>query len=429
VEDATGTFRNVIYTLGAVFVSSLDSFPDPAGSPDPYDITSFSEVAIACPYMVIECRARGGGDPIYRDINIRYDFSTPLSPTVDILSEEGKTAPGGGTYGPRPVITPRVDVLPDGRALTWSTIAGDDVVLYDGVLVARDNQTAPDAGYRWTGGGVYDARISSAGHLMLAGDVDFASGLFAGRRIFVDGVMRVDSGQPFGSGTSGPYFYRGIVDSAGRLHYTHDAGPVAGYALDGRMMMEEGLCEASGQTVTYFSGFDLEDASDSGELVLLEVAVGGFPGTERLVLLETDLGNIVGSCPTVANTTGATATLEASGSTRLGVGPFPMTAVDMPPFQAGLLLCSLTSNVTLNPAGSTGNLCLGGAIGRFMAQIGVSDAGGTLGFTVDPGALPQGAGLIPAAAGEVWGFQVWHRDTTPTGPTSNFSETRAIGFR
>ena len=73
---------------------------------------------------------------------------------------------------------------------------------------------------------------------MLSGDVDDAiTGSYLGRRIFVDDELRVESGQPFGSGTTGGFNYRGHVDDQGRHHFTHQAGPLSGYALGGEVLM------------------------------------------------------------------------------------------------------------------------------------------------------------------------------------------------
>lgn len=265
---------------------------------------------------------------------------------------------------------------------------------------------------------------------MLTGDVDSnPGGVFQGRRIFVDGVMRVDAGQPFGSSVTGPYFYKGAVDSLGRLHFTHDAGAIEGYALDGAMMMEGGLALVDGVTVTGMSGLALEAISPDGRYAAMEVSVDTTPPSQIVCLLETDLGLPVLACPTVANSTGVIGRLEASGSSFLGAGPFPLTAVDLPSGQPGLMICSKTPFFVPNPAGSAGNLCMGGSIGRFIGQIGFSTPAGTLRITVDPLALPQGAGISPALAGEIWGFQLWHRDQVAGVPTSNFTQTRAIQFR
>lgn len=424
--------RDIVYSQGQVLLEEFTTFPDPDGSPDDYLIRDFDRCALAYPYVVVETRVNGGGNASFRAAAIRFDVTVPTAPVAAILWEEGELSPGGGVFGPKPIISSDPDVLFDGRTLTVGTVLGDDVVLFDGVEVGRDRELAPDPTYRWTGGGVYDAQITSAGHLMLSGDVDLdATGAFEGRRVFVDGVLRNGPGQPFGSGTTGPYFYSPAVDRHGRVHFTHDSTTVEGYGIDGEMMMEAGLCTVGGELVLALNTFELVAISDSGRHVILTAPTGDpFAPDIRYGRLETELGGIAGSCPTVANTSGQVGTLLASGSTALTAGPFPMTAAALPPFQAGLLLCSQTPGLVANPGGSVGNLCLGGGIGRFMGQIAVSGADGAIDLTIDPLALPQPAALVAAAPGDLWGFQMWHRDTGPGGaPISNFTEVRVIGFR
>lgn len=428
IRETSGALRSVLYTAGAPWIEQGDTFADPAGGPDDYEIHSISQVAIANPYMAVECSVSGAGDPLQRDAVLRFDFTVPLAPIIEIISEEGTPAPGGGTLGGRPNVTQPLDVLLDGRVLSGTTVDGDNATLFDGAIVARNGQPTPNPTYVW--GLLLGANVSSSGHLALVGDVDLAStGALEGRRIFVDGVMRVDSGQPFGTGTSGPFFYQGFVDRQGRLHYTHSSSSTGGYAIDGDVLMEEGLSTVSGAAVLGFDGLDLKAVSDSGRYAILDPDSDPLNTRDPYALLETALGSVVSSCPTVPNSTGVVSKLRATGSSKIGVGPFPMTASDLPPGQPGLLVCSTTAFVTMNPAGSTGNLCLGGAIGRFRGQIGVSDAAGEIGFSIDAQSLPQPGGFTSAVSGELWGFQLWHRDTSPGGPTSNFSQTRAIEFR
>lgn len=434
VFDGSG-YRDVVMANGQILLEEFFAFVDPAVSPNSYTIRDFTEIAIAYPHLIVETRANGGGSAAFRDIVLQFDLSTPGAPVVTRLAEEGAIS-AGVTWGPRPLISDEMDILADGRGLfsftAMSGLSAEDCIVFDGAIVARATELAPDATYRWTGVGPTHAGVNTAGQLMIGGDVDLASnGSFAGRRIFVDGVMRVDSGQPFGSGTTGAYFYEGRLDELGRLHFTHDAGVVEGYALDGEMMVEAGLALLDGVPIAGMSGgFAIEAISPDGRYVLLDVNESGAAFLDQtLCILETDLGIPVMACPAVPNSTGVIARLEASGSSYLGAGTFPLTAVDVPPGRPGLMICSKTPFFLPNPGGSAGNLCLGGSIGRFVGQIGVAGLDGTLGITVDPLGLPQGGGFLPAVAGEIWGFQLWYRDSSGTGPTSNFSQTRAIRFQ
>jgi len=50
---------------------------------------------------------------------------------------------------------------------------------------------------------------------------------------------------------------------------------------------------------------------------------------------------------------------------------------------------------------------------------------------IDPTDLPQPTGSVAVAAGEIWQFQAWHRDTGTGGggPTSNFTNGVTMLFR
>jgi len=71
---------------------------------------------------------------------------------------------------------------------------------------------------------------------------------------------------------------------------------------------------------------------------------------------------------------------------------------------------------------SQGNLCLSGAIDRFVRTGEVWSVGGDgrmhLQFDLDD--LPQPTLSVTAVAGSTWHFQGWYRDMNPTA-TSNFT--------
>ena len=69
-----------------------------------------------------------------------------------------------------------------------------------------------------------------------------------------------------------------------------------------------------------------------------------------------------------------------------------------------------------------GNLCLGGAIGRYAGPSGIS-------LAIDLTQLPQPTGPVTALPGESWNFTAWHRDTSGMGATSNFTDGLAVTFQ
>ena len=106
-----------------------------------------------------------------------------------------------------------------------------------------------------------------------------------------------------------------------------------------------------------------------------------------------------------------------------------LTAFDLPPNEFGYFIVGQVQGFLPNPGGSQGNLCLGGAIGRFNSLVSATDASGVVEMTVDLGVLPQPSAFVSALPGETWYFQLWHRDTVGGVPTSNYTGSRAILFR
>jgi hypothetical protein len=85
----------------------------------------------------------------------------------------------------------------------------------------------------------------------------------------------------------------------------------------------------------------------------------------------------------------------------------------------------------MNPGGSTGNLCLGGSIGRYTGpgQVQNSGALGTFSLAIDLTDMPTPTGGVPALVGQTWNFQAWFRDAILGLPTSNFTDALALTFR
>lgn len=106
-------------------------------------------------------------------------------------------------------------------------------------------------------------------------------------------------------------------------------------------------------------------------------------------------------------------------------------AVDVHANAFGYFLASLQTQGGVTPPGSAGVLCLGGAIGRYSNFV--LNSGGSASFFLDinPAAISQPTGAVPAMSGQTWFFQAWHRDVPPGGgaPTSNFTNAAGIPFQ
>jgi len=205
-------------------------------------------------------------------------------------------------------------------------------------------------------------------------------------------------------------------------------------------------------------------ADTTGGLYVLDVSLGSLQAGDRIraigtldttcftacnqgdgcifgTLLQSCLPTTVGTayCSGVPNSSGHIGVVGAFGSAQITANDLTIGADGLPPAAATLFLCSRTQGMVTQPGGSQGDLCLGGAIGRFVSQVGLADSSGAFLMSTDPvfapqtfslGALPQPTGSVAAMVGETWNFQAWHRDFVQgLGPTSNFTEGLSITFQ
>lgn len=112
--------------------------------------------------------------------------------------------------------------------------------------------------------------------------------------------------------------------------------------------------------------------------------------------------------------------------------PKRLHALDLHANAFGYFLASpqVTTTAGVTPPGSAGVLCLSGSIGRCSNFVLNTGPAGAFSLALDPTAIPQPTGSVPALAGQVWFFQAWHRDVRPGGgpPTSNFTNVAGVPF-
>lgn len=128
--------------------------------------------------------------------------------------------------------------------------------------------------------------------------------------------------------------------------------------------------------------------------------------------------------PSIANSSGASAAISASGTSAVISNNLSLTVSGMPANQLGYFLCGQFQSYIPGAGGSQGALCLVGRMGRFVSQIQNSGPAGEFSIQVDLGALPV---WRPHAVlvGETWNFQAWFVD----GSSSNFSDGISITFQ
>ncbi|MFT7167257.1 MAG: hypothetical protein ACI80K_000376 [Paracoccaceae bacterium] len=136
-------------------------------------------------------------------------------------------------------------------------------------------------------------------------------------------------------------------------------------------------------------------------------------------------------CMANANSTALTGRMSAAGSLTVSNNDVTLTASDLPPFGFGFFITSDAEGFVTNPGGSAGNLCLLGAIGRFVGpgQIQNSGSGGEIVLAIDLMQIPAPTGFLSVQAGDTRSFQLWHRDSSSGGtPTSNFTNGLRLIF-
>lgn len=124
--------------------------------------------------------------------------------------------------------------------------------------------------------------------------------------------------------------------------------------------------------------------------------------------------------PAVSNSTGFPGRLALIGSAVADANQLELVATDLPRFSFGFFVGSRTQGFVVGPGGSQGNLCLGGAIARFLDSIESSGGSGEIDFSIDLQSIPL-TPVVPAQAGETWSFQLWYRDVNPQN-TSNYTD-------
>ena len=130
--------------------------------------------------------------------------------------------------------------------------------------------------------------------------------------------------------------------------------------------------------------------------------------------------------PAVDNSTGQSGRVFATGSFVAADNIFFLTATQLPANKFGYFVASQTQGFVQSPPGSQGDLCLGGAIARFNAQVQNSGPSGEFAIQVDLTSIPLSPPHM-VVAGETWNFSTWYRDVNP-GPTSNFTDAVSVTF-
>jgi hypothetical protein len=130
------------------------------------------------------------------------------------------------------------------------------------------------------------------------------------------------------------------------------------------------------------------------------------------------------------NSTGGPGFITAMGSTVPANNNVVLAATGLPINSFGYFLTSQTQGFIPNPGGSQGDLCLGGAIGRYTGpgQVKNSGATGSFSLILDLTQTPTPTGFVSVAPGNTWNFTTWHRDSVGGLATSNLTDGLSILF-
>ncbi len=170
----------------------------------------------------------------------------------------------------------------------------------------------------------------------------------------------------------------------------------------------------------------LAEAGDAWSSVASTNGDIGSPGTHVVVDCP-PIGTVY--CTSPANSTGVTAALDVEGSPSIQLNDVLVRCSSMPQQSVGYFLVSMVPGNVAHPGGSTGTLCLGGAIGRYSSFAASSGSLGEITLNFDLTAVSQPTGPVSVMPGEAWHFQCWYRDSLLGFPTSNFSEAAEVTFR
>jgi hypothetical protein len=169
------------------------------------------------------------------------------------------------------------------------------------------------------------------------------------------------------------------------------------------------------------------DVDGDGDIDVVSASI-----TDHSVLLhESAVARVTYYCgPAVPNSTGMSGRIQAHWSFTAADNRLVLGAYRLPNASTGYFLTSPTQGFAPLPGGSRGNLCLGGAIGRYTGpgQVRISGQfGGSFALSIDLTVHPTPTGAVSVLAHELWYFQAWHRDTFQGMATSNFTD--AVGVR
>ena len=212
--------------------------------------------------------------------------------------------------------------------------------------------------------------------------------------------------------------------------------PVPGSAYPMGIVDLDG-CAAGGNRVY------MVDDDDMGEVLVFNLTTGMYESSASFTapfasgacaaawMPNNAQGTTATYCtPANLNSTGAPAVMEARGSNYALDNEMTLVASSLPTGAFGFFLTSQTSGFSANPGGSQGNLCISGAIGRYVGPGEIKNTGlsGEFSLGLDLLQVPTPTGPVAVMPGETWYYQGWFRDAVGGMATSNLTDGVSVMY-
>lgn len=414
--------------LDGLLIMSEDDVVMIPGLPAGSTVNQIFDVSIDRPVIMISLEVRTPAGTLIRCI-ASADVSSGLYTTPVLVASVGDVT--GGLAGPLEVIFDGfvVDSLGESMINVAFDMGGSQeyAILRNGTSYMETGKPGPFVGSTWAQGTVPDVAQRN-GHHAASGQVELSDGSLVG---VVTGrfgpVTGENEGTPVGTVASFLYCDVDVMENGQVAYAVPITGGETATFIQRIPVLLSGTSRASGRLITdipYNSRSVVQVAGD-GTLMLTRVTLQG--GDDALVRVDRSIG-APSSCTVVPNSTGQTGALTAIGSPDLALDNLTVIASQLPTNSFGYLITSTSSGFVATPGGSTGNICLGGTIGRYLPQVASSGAAGKITTEIDLSAMPQPTTTLQVMPGDSWAFQLWHRDSGMSGPTSNFTDAISVTF-
>ncbi|QDV08683.1 hypothetical protein Poly30_42360 [Planctomycetes bacterium Poly30] len=191
-----------------------------------------------------------------------------------------------------------------------------------------------------------------------------------------------------------------------------------------------GFTASDDETVTY------TNTSGADQNLIIEVDMFTTGGCNDYSMDVAGAGMGMGGigsayCMANPNSTGSASSIIATGSNVVANNDVTLEVTGLPTNAFGFFIVSDTQGFVMNPAGSSGNLCVLGAIGRYVGPGQIQNSGATdmISLAIDLTMIPTPTGFVTTSPGDTWNFQLWHRDSNMGTATSNFSNGTSVTFQ